>query len=61
MDISSTLTLLQAVQVKANDFSYTTTGPSSSSCHDEMGNRWREVSQRIRIDSGLDEKGQRQL
>ncbi len=26
-----------------------------------MGNRWREVSQRIRIDSGLDEEGQRQL
>ncbi len=61
MDISSTPTLLQAVQVKADDFSCTTTGPSSSSCHDEMGNRWREVSQRIRIDSGLDEEGQRQL
>ncbi len=60
-DISSISTLLQAVQVKDDDFSYTTTGPSSSACHDEMGDRWREVSQRTRIDSGLDEEAHRQL
>jgi hypothetical protein len=60
-DISSIPTLLQAVQVKDDDFSCTTTGSSSSSCQDEVGNRWREVSQRIKIDSGLDEEGQRQL
>jgi hypothetical protein len=60
-DISSIPTLLQAVQVKDDNFSCTTTESSSSSCQDEVGNRWREVSQRIRIDSGLDEEGQRQL
>ncbi len=43
-DISSIPTLLQAAQVKGDDFSCTTTGPSSSYCHDEVGNRWREVS-----------------
>jgi hypothetical protein len=60
-DISSILTLLQAVQVKGDDFSCTTTGPSSSSCHDELTTRWREISQRIKIDNSLDEGGQRQL
>jgi hypothetical protein len=60
-DISSIPTLLQAVQVKDDDFSCTTTKSSTSSCQDKVGNRWREVSQRIRIDSGLDEEGQRQL
>ncbi len=57
-DISSIPTLLQVVQVKDDDFNCTTTGLSSSACHDEMGDRWREVSQQIRIDSGLDEKAQ---
>jgi len=60
-DISSIPTLLQVVQVKGDDFSCTTTGPSSSSCHDELTIRWRKISQRIKIDSSLDEGGQRQL
>jgi hypothetical protein len=47
-DIPSIPTLLQAVQVKDDDFSCTITGFSSSSCQNEVGNRWREVSQRIR-------------
>jgi len=57
-DISSIPMLLQAVQMKDGDFSCTTTEPSSSSCHDEMGTRWREICQRIRIDRSLDEGGQ---
>jgi len=60
-DISSIPTLLQAVQMKDGDFSCTTTESSSSSDHDEMGTRWREICQRIRIDHSLDEGGQQQL
>jgi len=60
-DISSIPTLLQAVHMKDGDFSCTTTESSSSSGHDEMGTRWREIWQRIRIDCSLDEGGQQQL
>jgi len=60
-DISSIPTLLQAVQMKDGNFSCTTAKPSNSSCHDEMGTRWREIYQRIRIDRSLDKGGQQQL
>ncbi len=60
-DTSSILTLLQAVQMKDGDSSCNTTELLRSSSHDEMGTRWREICQRIRIDSNLDEGGQQQL
>jgi len=60
-DTSSIPTLLQAVQMKDGDFSCSTTELLRSSSHDEMGTRWREICQRIRIDSSLDGGGQQQL
>jgi len=47
--------------MKNGDFSCTTIESSSSSCHDEMGTRWREICQRIKIDRSLDEGGQQQF
>ncbi len=60
-DISSIPTLLQAVQMKDGDSNCNTTELLKSSSHEEMGTRWREICQRIRIDSSLDEGGQQQL
>ncbi|CAK9265696.1 unnamed protein product [Sphagnum jensenii] len=60
-DTSSIPTLLQAVQMKDGDSSCSTTKLLRSSSHDEMGTRWREICQRIGIDSSLDEGGQQQL
>ncbi len=54
---SSIPTLLQAVQMKDGDFGRSTTELLRSSSHDEMGTRWREICQRIRIDDSLDEEG----
>jgi hypothetical protein len=33
----------------------------ASSSQQEMVNRWREICQRIKIDTGLDDQGQRQI
>jgi hypothetical protein len=60
-DTSLIPTLLQAVQMKDGDSSCSTTELLRSSNHDEMGTRWREICQRIRINSSLDEGGQQQL
>ncbi len=60
-DTSSIPTLLQAVQMKDGDSNCNTTELLKSSSHEEMGTRWREICQRIRIDSSLDEGGQQQL
>jgi hypothetical protein len=54
---SSIPTLLQAVQMKDGDFGRSTTELLRSSNQDEMGTRWREICQRIRIDDSLDEEG----
>ncbi len=50
-DISSIPTLLQAVQMNDDDFGRSTTELLGSSSHEEMGTRWKEIYQRIRIDS----------
>ncbi len=60
-DTSSIPTLLQVVQMKDGDFGRNTTKLLRSSSHEEMGTRWREICQRIRIDNSLDEGGQQQL
>jgi hypothetical protein len=60
-DTSSIPTLLQAVQMNDGDFGRSTTELLGSSSHEEMGTRWREICQRIRIDSSLDKGGQQQL
>ncbi len=54
-------TLLQAVQIKDDDSDRSTTELLGSSSHEEMGTRWREICQQIRIDSSLDEGRQQQL
>ncbi len=55
---SSIPTLPQAVQVKDDDSGCSTTKLLGSSSHEEMGIRWREICQRIRINSSLDEAEQ---
>jgi hypothetical protein len=47
--------------MKDGDSGRSTTELLGSSSHEEMGTRWREICQRIRIDSSLDEGGQQQL
>jgi hypothetical protein len=47
--------LLQAVQVKDDDFDYKPTEKLTSSNHQEVDNRWGEICQRIKIDPGLDD------
>ncbi len=47
--------------MKDGDSGRSTTELLRSSSHDEMGTRWREICQRIRIDDSLDEEGQQQL
>jgi hypothetical protein len=59
--VSSIPTLLQAIQMKDGNSGRNTTELLRSSSHDEMGTRWREICQQIRIDDSLDEEGQQQL
>ncbi len=47
--------------MKDGDSNCSTTELLRSSSHEEMGTRWREIYQRIKIDSSLDEGGQQQL
>ncbi|CAM6053723.1 unnamed protein product [Sphagnum tenellum] len=56
-DTSSIPTLLQTVQMKNDDSGCSTTELLGSSSHEEMGTRWREICQRIRIGSSLDKGG----
>jgi hypothetical protein len=58
---SSIPVLLQIVQVKDGDPDCKPAEQLASSSHQEMGNRWREICQRIKIDTGLDDEGQQQI
>jgi hypothetical protein len=53
--------LLQTVQVKDGDPDCKPAEQLASSSHQEMDNRWREICQRIKIDTGLDDEGQQQI
>jgi hypothetical protein len=53
--------LLQTVQVKDGDPDGKPIEQLASSNQQEMVNRWREICQRIKIDIGLDDQGQRQI
>jgi hypothetical protein len=58
---SSIPMLLQTVQVKNGKPDCKPTEQLASSSHHEMDIRSREIRQRIRIDTGLDDEGQQQL
>jgi hypothetical protein len=58
---SSIPVLLQTVQVKNGNSDYKPTEQLASYNHHETDSRWREICQRIRIDTRLDEEGQQQL
>jgi hypothetical protein len=49
------------MQIKNDDYDHNTAKRLGLSSHEEMGTRWSEICQRIRIDSSLDEGGQQQL
>jgi len=53
--------MLQTVQVKDGDPDGKPIEQLASSSQQEMVNRWREICQRIKIDTGLDDQGQRQI
>jgi hypothetical protein len=53
--------LLQIVQVKDGNLDCKLAEKLASSSHQEMDNRWREICQRIRIDTELDDEGQQQI
>jgi len=53
--------LLQIVQVKDGDFDYKPIEKFVSSSHNESGIRWKEICERIKIDTDLGECGQQQL
>jgi hypothetical protein len=53
--------LLQAVQVKDDDFDYKPTEKLTSSNHQEVDNRWGEICQQIKIDPGLDDAERQQI
>jgi len=58
---SSILMLLQTVQVKDGDSDYEPIEKFVSSSHRESGIRWKEICERIKIDTDLGERGQQQL
>jgi hypothetical protein len=58
---SSILALLHIVQIKDGNSDCKPTEQLASSSHHEMDIKWREICQRIKIDTALDEEGQRQL
>jgi len=53
--------LLQVLQTKGGNLDHSSTEQLASSNHDEMNTRWREICQRIKIDTSLDEEKQQQL
>jgi hypothetical protein len=55
------LMLLQTVQVKNGDCDCKPTEKFASSSHLELGIRWKEICERIKIDTNLGEHGQQQL
>jgi hypothetical protein len=58
---SSIPVLLQAIQVKDDDFDYKPIEKLTSSNHQEVDNRWGEICQRIKIDPRLDDAEQQQI
>jgi hypothetical protein len=58
---SSIPALLHIVQIKDGNFDCKPTEQLASSSHHEMDIRWREICQRIKIDTALEEEGQHQL
>jgi hypothetical protein len=58
---SSIPMLLRTVQVKNGNSDYKPTEKFASSNHPELGIRWREICERIKIDTDLGEHGQQQL
>jgi len=58
---SSSSVLLQTIQVKNGNPDCKPAEQLASSNHHEMDNRWREICQRIKIDTGLDDEGKQQL
>ncbi len=58
---SSIPALLQTVQTKDGNSDGSHTEQLTSSNHDEMDTRWREICQRIKIDTSLEEERQQQL
>jgi hypothetical protein len=54
---SSIPVLLQTVQVKDGDPDCKLAEQLASFSHQEMDNRWREICQRIKIDTRLDDEG----
>jgi len=61
MNVPSIPTLRQVMQIKNDDSDHSTANRLGLSSHEEMGTRWSEICQRIRIDSSLDEGEQQQL
>jgi predicted aspartyl protease len=61
MNAPSISTLQQVMQIKNDDLDHSTAKRLGLSSHEEMGTRWSEICQRIRIDSSLDEGEQQQL
>jgi hypothetical protein len=57
----STPTLRQIVQIDNDNSDRSTTECLDSSNHEEVGARWNEICQRIKVDRNLDEGRQKQL
>jgi len=58
---SSIPVLLQIIQMKDGNLDCKPAEKLASSSHQEIDNRWREIYQRIRIDTELDDEGQQQI
>ncbi len=61
MNAPSIPTLRQVMQIKNDDSDHNTAKRLGLPSHEEMGTRWSEICQRIRIDNSLDEGEQQQL
>jgi len=58
---SSIPAILQTVQMRDGNFDGSHTEQLTSANHCEMNTRWREICQRIRIDTSLEEEKRKQL
>jgi len=59
--VSSIPALLQTVQMRDGSSNGSHTKQLTSANHDEMDTRWREICQRIKIDTSLEEEKRKQL
>jgi hypothetical protein len=50
------LVLLQVHQIEGDNLDNNSTKQMASSNHDEMSTRWREICQRIKVDTSLDKE-----